>query len=205
MDKICTVCNSKFSSNFPQAKVCSKACSKVYKKNKKTTWNKVNRERKRLTSLTWSKANPEKYKAIQNKWNLTHPDRVITSASKCYQLNPEKYKIRSQIYRKENPGVRNAFTAQRRAIEFNATVSGYKEEIKAIYIEAKNLQKSDGIKRHVHHVIPLQELNHLGIFGLHVPWNLEILTEEEHREAHRKLKSFYFSTQIEDSSDSTIE
>ena len=51
-----------------------------------------------------------------------------------------------------------------------------KDVIKAIYKQARRMTKETGIKYHVDHIIPLQgEL----VSGLHVPDNLQIITEYE--------------------------
>ena len=52
-------------------------------------------------------------------------------------------------------------------------------EIQAKYFQARWLSNKSGIKHHVDHIIPL---NHPEVCGLHVPWNLQVITWEENQE-----------------------
>lgn len=61
---------------------------------------------------------------------------------------------------------------------------GHLIEIEYAYKLAKDRSVAEGIPYEVDHIIPLQGKN---VSGLHVPWNLQILTEKEN---NRKLNKF---------------
>lgn len=61
-----------------------------------------------------------------------------------------------------------------------------------VYAEAERLTLESGIVHQVHHIMPIMEFSGLFV-GLHVPWNLEILTMEEHVQAHVELRRTYNS------------
>jgi 5-methylcytosine-specific restriction endonuclease McrA len=51
-----------------------------------------------------------------------------------------------------------------------------KEDFESIYLQAKKLSKETGVNHEVDHIVPLKGEY---VCGLHVPYNLQILTESE--------------------------
>lgn len=79
-----------------------------------------------------------------------------------------------------NPVNKLAIGAKRRATKINATPKWLTKqqlhEMKLIYATRLNITRKTGITHHVDHIVPL---NHPEVCGLHVPWNLRVITEEE--------------------------
>lgn len=137
----------------------------ICKKGLHTYIGKQCKECKKIAVKAWVKANPEKALAKQNKFWKRNPDKNAAKSRAFYKANPEKAL---------------AFCAKRRAIKLQRTPAWLTREhynkITALYKESKRLKNQYGTQYCVDHIIPLSgEL----VSGLHVPWNLQILTKSQ--------------------------
>lgn len=124
-----------------------------------------------VTLESWLK---RKYRTA--KWKKDNPKE----ANNWQRKNPEKVKKLQRNWEEMNRERRNAINAKRRSNKLKRTPPWLTEqqiaEISCFYSKAKLLEAQTGIKHHVDHIVPLQGEN---VSGLHVPWNLQILTQSD--------------------------
>ena len=92
---------------------------------------------------------------------------------------------RERKYLKSRPGYNSAKTGRYRARLLQATPKwANKEKIESIYEEAARLTKETGVEYTVDHIVPLKNDK---VCGLHVEYNLQILTKSENSSKRNKF------------------
>lgn len=180
--KCCTKCNeTKPYEMFTKEKATldgfsrwCRSCKKEYK----TTWYEKNAESERAKAMQYHYDNYDK-----NKHKISK--RVI----KWQQENKEKYAEKSKRYYEKEKHRIFAWQALARAAKRNAVPKWLNKELKQkiqdFYIEARTKTKETGVNYEVDHIVPL-----MGdvVCGLHVPWNLRVITRFENRSKANTFK-----------------
>jgi hypothetical protein len=151
-----------------------RSCKKEYK----SAWYEKNAESERTKAKQYHYENYEKNKEYRikkaNEWQNNNRERYKQIAKKCYEKT--KYK-------------KFAWQALARAAKRNAVPKWVdyevKQEIQKFYTEARVKTKETGINYEVDHIVPLMGEN---VCGLHVPWNLRVITRFENRSKANKFK-----------------
>lgn len=145
------------------------------------TWN-IDIEKRKLREKKYREKNKGQAAIKRKEYLKNNPEKVTRYHARVRELHKE-YRKNPKYLAKKAAHERNRFSKK-----INATpewlTSDQLKEIENFYLEAKRLEASDGTKRHVDHIIPLQGKD---ICGLHVPWNLQILTASENFKKSNKL------------------
>lgn len=130
-----------------------------------------------------------KIKEYNNLYYKNNLDKEKLRARNWQKLNPEKVKSAKAIYKKINKSKVNNENAQYRALKRKASPNWLspiqQAQIQEFYEIAAARSMQSGIQYHVDHIHPLKGN---GFNGLHVPWNLQILTAHDNVAKHNKLE-----------------
>lgn len=141
----------------------------------------------------------EVYKAKAAKWDAANKDRKRELMARddvkekarlriraWVKKNPERNKENTLKFRAENRALVRSYQARRRARVRQAVPPWITDEqvvaVQAIYAESERLSVATGIEHEVDHILPLAGKV---IFGLHVPWNLRVLTRDDNNRRPR--------------------
>lgn len=147
-------------------------------------------------------ADPQQAKAYFRKYHLKNGDKRRTKMRANYQRNKEQYKARAKKWAQENPATRayyaylrhkawreknrgrhNAKQGKRVASKLFATpawlTTAQLADIERWYSKAVAAGMT------VDHIVPLQGKN---VCGLHVSWNMQLLTHSENAAKGNRLE-----------------
>lgn len=128
----------------------------------------------------WS-LSPEKRQAATKKWNLKYEDR----RRQWRERNKKRLAKLAAEWTRKNVAKKSAASARRKANKLRATPAwADRGAIDVFYAGADRLTRETGIKHEVDHIIPLK--NPL-VCGLHVAWNLRVITQTDNRRKSNKL------------------
>ena len=143
-------------------------------------WKAEHHERVLGINKAEYRRNISRKKAYTRQYTVEHKQEISEKMASRYVRDKERILSVGREWVKRNRGKVRAKDAKRRAAQLSATPPWLTAEqfkrIEALYIEAHRFEQIDGIARHVDHIYPLQGKT---VSGLHVPWNLQILTATE--------------------------
>jgi hypothetical protein len=116
-----------------------------------------------------------------------HKEKIAKTHKNYIDKNKEKHSNWMKDHYLKNKDLYTAKSAFRRAAKLQRTpkwlTKEHKKEIKAIFALRKELSESTGKHHEVDHIVPLQGET---VSGLHVPWNLRVVTRFMNRSKGNK-------------------
>jgi len=123
------------------------------------------------------KPKSEASKAAGKRYYEKNREAVIARAAARPRTEVRRYKYK---HKENNPEYYKALTSVRKRRHRAATppwiTKEQKLQMRQLYLQAQSLTKLTGERYVVDHIVPL--IND-GVCGLHVPWNLRVITQEE--------------------------
>ena len=140
----------------------------------------ANRECTIRRAVAWKRANPEKARQQRLDERAQRPHLSLARQRKYREANRDSLREKGREYHATNPGRVIAAVAKRRSLKLKAVpiwlTKTHRRQMRTLYEEAAVCTRLTGVRHHVDHIQPLQGRDRC---GLHVPWNLQIMTALE--------------------------
>lgn len=159
----------------------NKATIAKWKKNNKEAVNKINRDKRDREMATDPKKRLERERKNRARRRKEDAEYRKKRNLEC----PDHVKAVNKNWRQRNKPKLTAFAAKNRGLRRKCTPKW--ADLKAmelVYVECAKVKKESGVMHHVDHIVPLINKD---VCGLHVPWNLRVVTGKENWSKNNKF------------------
>lgn len=146
---------------------------RVRKKPNKTPYYHRNRERVKTQVKIRAEAKKSEIRVYSKGWRA---------------LNAAKKSENDRLWRQANPGLVALYSNTRRARKLKSQPKWLSAiqvaQMREFYEVAQARYAQTGVRHHVDHIFPLHGVS---FCGLHVPWNLQVMTKKENLQKQQSL------------------
>lgn len=136
----------------------------------------------------YRKNNKDRMKKLNAEWYQLNKEKQLQYYRDYHEANKEKRRLQGLKHYQDNKALYLCYSRTRKAALKQRTPEWLTDEmydqLKQIYIQCKEISDSTGILHHVDHIVPLFGDS---VSGLHVPWNLQIITAKENLSKSNKF------------------
>lgn len=140
---------------------------------KALAYREAHREELAKKTAEWRKRYPERAKQAYQDWVAANRGYIAEYGKRWRASNVDRIKKLTRDWAQRNPHRRSRGSRERKLRLIQATPNWVdRSEFAEIYLEAKRRRRA-GEDVHIDHVVPLKGTH---VCGLHVPWNLQIIS-----------------------------
>lgn len=144
-------------------------------------WYNRHKEKVLRANRKWAENNPEKMREYDRKWRASNPEKVREKLKRWGEANRARKAELFREWSRRNPKA-VVERARRRALRKRQSMPSWltpeqKSALRAIYLAAQPGE-------HVDHIYPLRGKS---AWGLHVPWNLQVIPAAQNLRKSNKL------------------
>lgn len=162
-------------------------CKDCYNLKKRLEWS-ANKEENSKKRAEYRKLNKEKIREYKRLEYKRHREKILARVKANTEANKEARVKYSKKHYSENRHIYITNARIRKGRIKLGINSMFNDQIKEIYLTSETMSNESEVKYNVDHIIPL---THELVSGLHVPWNLRVLTEGENRSKKNKFDGTY--------------
>lgn len=191
-DKTCSdCCTLKPWTEFPRDKKSSDGlqniCKECRNSRKRKAWH-LNKEENHKKRDEYKIKNRDKVLRWKRESYYRNRDEILVKQKAYIEKNYDKRVEYSKHHYRDNKHIYIA-NARKREGRLNEGINNeFNDRMKEIYFVSEALSKESEIKYNVDHIVPL---THNDVCGLHVPWNLQLLTKDENQIKKNKFDGTY--------------